>query len=245
MSLFHSPRGFDVNPITESQENLAQSIDNNTVVFATGPAGTGKTFVSVALALSALRHGNTGKLLFTRPAVQAGEDLGFLPGELGEKLAPYVRPFDNILGELLTPKRKHNLKEKGHIDYEPLGFLRGQTIDDCWAVLDEAQNATRSQLKMFLTRLGPDAKALVTGDPEQTDLPHPPDSALSDAEGLLSNVNNISFTHFDESDIVRHNVVEGVIKAYRGAAKAETRRRERQQAQTDESDYSPGIGLSR
>lgn len=228
MSLYRSDKGFNVEPLTRSQENFAQATPNNTVVFATGPAGTGKTFCALAMALSALRQGKTDELMLTRPAVQAGNDLGFLPGDLNEKLEPYMAPFENILSDLLTPERLHNLKEgRDGVQFQPLGFLRGQTIDDCWAVLDEAQNATREELKMFLTRLGPDAKAIVTGDPEQTDLEDPSASALSDAEGLLSNINDITFVNFAEEDIVRNDVVEEVIKAYRNDAKAETDRRRR------------------
>lgn len=215
MSLYHSGKGFDVEPITRSQERFAQAVPNSTVVFALGPAGTGKTFVSIALALSAIREHEADDLLLTRPAVQAGEDLGFLPGELDEKLEPYMRPFDNILSQLLMPKRKHNLKEKGIIDYQPLGFLRGETISDGWAILDEAQNATRDQLRMFLTRLDKGVTALITGDPEQTDLSNPRNSALYDAESLLGGINDVKFVHFSEEDIVRNDIVKEVIKAYR------------------------------
>jgi phosphate starvation-inducible PhoH-like protein len=245
-SIYHSDKGYDINPRTRSQESLAQTVENNTVVFATGPAGTGKTFVSMALALSALKNGKTDELLLTRPAVQAGEDLGFLPGELDEKLAPYVRPFDNILSQLCTPKRQHNLKNgnKG-INYEPLGFLRGQTLDNCWTILDEAQNATRDQMRMFLTRLGPDAKAIVTGDPKQTDLSNPRNSALHDAKGLLSGINDISFVRFGEDEIVRHDVVRSVIKAYRSDSVRKTERRRRSGSEEDagESSIEPSSNL--
>lgn len=231
-TILRTEKGQDVNPRTRSQEQLAQTVDNNTVVFGVGPAGTGKTYVSIALAANALQEGDTDKVLLTRPAVQAGEDLGFLPGELDEKLAPYVRPFDAILSDFYSKHQVHNLKENGQIEYQPLGFLRGQTIDNCWAILDEAQNATEDQLRMFLTRLGPNAKALITGDPEQTDLPNPSTSALSSASRLLSSVHDITFVEFSEDEIVRHDVVKGVIQAYR----KEFKRRAEQRDEASDSD---------
>lgn len=206
-----------------------KSVDNNSVIFATGPAGTGKTFIAIAMALQALRQAKTQNILLTRPAVQAGEDLGFLPGELDEKLEPYTRPFEAILQEMCDEARVHNLKETGAVTYQPLGFLRGQTIRSSWAVLDEAQNATEDQLRMFLTRLGQDSKALITGDPEQTDLQRPSSSALSSAQRLLGGVNDITFVDFSEDDIVRHEVVKDVIKVYRGEFKRRARQRENEE----------------
>lgn len=238
MAIYHSDRGFDVQPKSKSQEDFARSLDNNTVVFATGPAGTGKTYVALALALSALKNDDTDEILLSRPAVQAGNELGFLPGDLDEKLDPYMAPFKNILDDLLKQTTQHNLEEAHNsgIRYQALGFLRGQTINECWAVLDEAQNATRSELEMFLTRLGPDAKAIITGDPKQTDLENPRNSALYDAEGLLSTVNDITFVEFGEDEIVRNDVVKGVIKAYRNAAAADADRRRRRQNSDGNAD---------
>ena len=224
--------GYCIEPKTRGQSQIQQATQNNDVVFVQGPAGTGKTFVSLALAVGMLRREDVGEVMLTRPAVQAGEDLGFLPGELHEKLDPYMRPLYNALHKMLEPQEVHNLRETGKITYQPLGFLRGQTINEC-VLLDEAQNATRSQLEMFLTRLGPSATAFVTGDPEQTDLPQESASALYDAEGLLSGINNITFVNLTEDDIVRHQIVKDVITAYRSSGQTETEYKQ------------PGHGLNR
>lgn len=227
--------GYTIEPKTQGQSRIVQRADHNDVVFTLGPAGTGKTYVSLALAVAALRNGDTDNVILTRPAVQAGEDLGFLPGELHEKLDPYMAPFYGAMSDFLKPEEIHNLQENGQIRYEPLGFLRGQTLDDCYVILDEAQNATRSQLKMFLTRLGKKATAFITGDPEQTDLPRKSASALYDAEFLLRRINGVGFVNLDEDDIVRHRIVKEVISAYRNAAKP---------SDTDTEYQGPGSGLA-
>lgn len=214
-TIFRTPHNNEqIKPKTKGQSQIVEAADHNTVVFANGPAGTGKTFVSLALSMQALHQGHTDQVILTRPAVEAGQGMGFLPGDLTEKLDPYVQPFYQILNRLIGPAALHNYrKSTNQIRFEPLGFLRGQTLDRCYVVLDEAQNATPKQLKMLLTRLGKRADMFVTGDPEQTDLDCK--SALKDAEFRLRGLDDIGFVDLTVEDIVRHNLVRDVIEAYR------------------------------
>ena len=206
--------GTEIKTYNHGQSRILNAADHNDVVIVLGPAGTGKTFVSVALALREIQDGSTDSLMLTRPAVQAGEDLGFLPGELSEKLQPYMAPFYSALRKVLDQANYHNYHENGVISYEPLGFLRGQTINGC-VVLDEAQNATQDQLEMLLTRLGKKGSAFITGDPSQTDLPGHVTGALDRVGAILGHIHGIKIVELSEEDIVRHRIVRDVILAYR------------------------------
>lgn len=212
MEVFRSVTNHVVKTKTRGQERIVHSAGNNDVVFVAGPAGTGKTYVTVAYALARLQNKEVESLVFTRPAVQCGTDLGSLPGELEEKIAPYMAPFVNKVSNILSPEKHLKLKSDNTIRYEPLGFLRGQTLDNAVVILDEAQNASEEQIKMLITRLGPKAQLFITGDPEQTDLHRP---SMQSAIDRLYHINNIGTVHLDTDDIVRHQVVRDVIMAYR------------------------------
>lgn len=220
-TIFRTPHNNEqIKPKTEGQSRIVEAADSHTVVFADGPAGTGKTFVSLAMSMKALCEGHTDEVVLTRPAVEAGEGMGYLPGDLSEKLEPYVQPFIHILHRLIGPTALHNFREQNKIRFEPLSFLRGQTLDRCYVVLDEAQNATPAQLKMLLTRLGKRADMFVTGDPEQTDLDQT--SALRDAEYRLRSLDDVGFVDLTTDDIVRHKLVRDVIEAYRGDSSSDS-----------------------
>jgi phosphate starvation-inducible PhoH-like protein len=215
--IFRTPHsGRPIQTKNRGQSRIVEAATHNSVVFADGPAGTGKTFVSLALSMKALSENKTDEVVLTRPAVEAGDGMGYLPGDLTEKLDPYITPFYQILKELIGQVALNNYREAGKIRFEPLSFLRGQTLDRCYVVLDEAQNATPSQLKMLLTRLGKRADMFVTGDPEQTDLSQT--SALRDAEMRLRGLDDIQFVDLTVDHIVRHSLVKQVIKAYRGGS---------------------------
>ena len=184
------------------------------MIFAIGPAGTGKTYTSVALAVKALKEKNVKRIILTRPAVEAGESLGFLPGDLKEKLDPYLQPLYDALRDMIPHERLENFIEKRVIEVAPLAFMRGRTLDDAFVILDEAQNTTHSQMKMFLTRMGMNAKFIITGDPSQIDLPKNQQSGLQEAMKILQNVEEIGFIHLNESDVVRHPIVKKIILAY-------------------------------
>jgi len=191
-----------------------ESSEKNDVVFAIGPAGTGKTYTAVALAVRALKNREIKRIILTRPAVEAGENLGFLPGDLKEKIDPYLRPLYDALYDMIQGEKVKTYVENGIIEVAPLAFMRGRTLDNAFVILDEAQNATESQLKMFLTRMGPSAKFIVTGDVTQIDLPKNQPSGLVQAIKILSNVKGIDFIYLDAQDVVRHRLVREIIEAY-------------------------------
>jgi phosphate starvation-inducible PhoH-like protein len=185
------------------------------MVFAIGPAGTGKTYTGVALAVKALKEKQVRKIILTRPAVEAGENLGFLPGDLNEKLDPYMQPLYDALRDMIPRETLQNYIEKGTIQIAPLAFMRGRTLDNAFVILDEAQNSTRSQMKMFLTRMGKNAKFMITGDPGQIDLPRRMISGLKEALLILKNTNGIGIVYLDDKDVIRHHLVKKVIDAYK------------------------------
>lgn len=199
---------------TPNQALLVKRVEENDMVFALGPAGTGKTYTAVALAVRALKNRNVKRIVLTRPAVEAGENLGFLPGDLKEKLDPYLQPLYDALRDMLPGDKLANHMESGVIQIAPLAFMRGRTLDHSFVILDEAQNATQSQMKMFLTRMGPSAKFVITGDPTQVDLPRNQPSGLIQAVKLLKNIKGIGFVHLDASDVIRHRLVKEIIHAY-------------------------------
>ena len=205
------------NPIrvkNTGQKVYVESIKKNDVVFGIGPAGTGKTFLAVCLAVSALKNGEVEKIILTRPAVEAGESLGFLPGDLQEKVNPYLRPIYDALYTILGMDHTNRLMERGVIEIAPLAYMRGRTLEECFVILDEAQNTTKSQMKMFLTRLGNRSKMVINGDKSQIDLPKGVESGLVHAETILRGINKIKFVEFSVSDVVRHPVVADIINAY-------------------------------
>ena len=199
---------------TTNLKKLVKETEKKDMVFAIGPAGTGKTYTSVALAARALRDKEVKRIILTRPAVEAGESLGFLPGDLKEKLDPYLQPLYDALRDMIPNEKLEGFMEKKVIEVAPLAFMRGRTLDDAFVILDEAQNTTHSQMKMFLTRMGMNAKFIITGDPSQIDLPRNQQSGLKEAMRILSNVKEIGFVHLTEEDVVRHPVVRKIILAY-------------------------------
>ena len=204
---------------TTNLKKLVKESEKKDMVFAIGPAGTGKTYTSVALAVKALKEKNVKRIILTRPAVEAGESLGFLPGDLKEKLDPYLQPLYDALRDMIPHERLENFIEKRVIEVAPLAFMRGRTLDDAFVILDEAQNTTHSQMKMFLTRMGMNAKFIITGDPTQIDLPKNQQSGLQEAMKILRNVEEIGFIHLNESDVVRHPIVKKIILAYNQSEK--------------------------
>ena len=207
-------RGKPVKAKTVGQQKYIEMIRKNTIVLGVGPAGTGKTFLAVAMAVKALREKQVTRIILTRPAIEAGEKLGFLPGDLQSKIDPYLRPLYDALFEMLGAETYQRLVEKGTIEIAPLAYMRGRTLDDSFIILDEAQNATPEQMKMFLTRLGFNSKAVVTGDLTQTDLPKGQKSGLSAAVKILENIDDIGIHYFTDRDVVRHHLVQKIIQAY-------------------------------
>ncbi len=203
-----------VKPKTLGQKKYVDAIRDNTIVIGVGPAGTGKTYLAVAMAVKAFRNHEVNKIILTRPAVEAGEKLGFLPGDLQEKVDPYLRPLYDALFEMLGPDTFAKQHERGCIEVAPLAYMRGRTLDDAFIILDEAQNTTPEQMKMFLTRLGFNSKIVITGDITQIDLPDSGKSGLIQATKVLKNVDDIFINTFDESDVVRHRLVQDIIRAY-------------------------------
>ncbi|MGA2988944.1 MAG: PhoH family protein [Candidatus Korobacteraceae bacterium] len=203
-----------VQPKSLNQRRYVEAIENNDMVFGIGPAGTGKTYLAVAMAISALLSKRVNRIVLARPAVEAGERLGFLPGTLQEKVDPYLRPLYDAFYELLDPERVDRYLEKNVIEIAPIAFMRGRTLNDCFVILDEAQNTTSEQMKMFVTRLGFNSKAVITGDITQIDLPNASRSGLVEAVTILKNVDGLSFQFFDETDVVRHHLVQRIIRAY-------------------------------
>ncbi|MBR2621199.1 MAG: PhoH family protein [Clostridia bacterium] len=207
-------RGKPIKAKTVGQRRYVNAIRKNTIIFGVGPAGTGKTFLAVAMAVKALRDKQVSRIILTRPAIEAGERLGFLPGDLQSKIDPYLRPLYDALFEMMGPENYQHCVEKQTIEVAPLAYMRGRTLDDSFIILDEAQNATPEQMKMFLTRLGFNSKAVITGDLTQTDLPHGTRSGLSLAVKILQDIEDISIHHFTERDVVRHHLVQKIIQAY-------------------------------
>ena len=207
-------RGKPIKPKTVGQKRYADLIKKNAVVLGVGPAGTGKTFLAVAMAVEALRAKEVSRIILTRPAVEAGERLGFLPGDLQSKIDPYLRPLYDALFEMLGAENYARHVERNTIEIAPLAYMRGRTLDDSFIILDEAQNTTSEQMKMFLTRLGNRSKAVVTGDPSQIDLPYGKKSGLVVAEKILKDIEGIAIHHFTERDVVRHKLVQKIITAY-------------------------------
>ncbi|MGB8623080.1 MAG: PhoH family protein [Paracoccaceae bacterium] len=203
-----------VEPRTEAQKAYVRALYANELAFGIGPAGTGKTYLAVAVAVNMFIGGHVDRIILSRPAVEAGERLGFLPGDMKEKVDPYMQPLYDALNDFLPGKQLAKLMEEKRIEIAPLAFMRGRTLSNAFVVLDEAQNATTMQMKMFLTRLGEGSRMVVTGDRSQVDLPRGVASGLSDAEGLLSGIDNISFNYFTAKDVVRHPLVAKIIEAY-------------------------------
>jgi len=203
-----------INIRSANQQNYVNAIIENDAVFAIGPAGTGKTYLAVARAVEALENSNVKRIILVRPAVEAGEKLGFLPGDLSEKVDPYLRPIYDALYEFIGFEKVNRLIEKHVIEVAPLAFMRGRTLNECYIILDEAQNTTIPQMKMFLTRMGFGSKMVITGDITQIDLPNPSQSGLLDAMKILDNIEQITFCELDSQDIVRHQLVKQIVSAY-------------------------------
>lgn len=209
-----SPRKPQITPKTLGQKKYLQAIEKHDVTFGTGPAGTGKTYLAVAMAVSALYQGNISRIILTRPAVEAGETLGFLPGDLREKLSPYLRPLHDALLDMMPSEEVQRNMEREVIEIAPLAYMRGRTLNNSFVILDESQNTTREQMFMFLTRLGHSSKAIITGDPTQTDLPSTKQSGLTEALLILQKTDGISINEFHQDDVVRHHLVRKIISAY-------------------------------
>jgi phosphate starvation-inducible PhoH-like protein len=205
-----------VQPRSLNQRAYLEAIDQSDMVFGVGPAGTGKTYLAVAMAVAALAAKKVSRIVLVRPAVEAGERLGFLPGTLQEKVDPYLRPLYDALYDLVEPEKVDKMLERNVIEVAPLAFMRGRTLNDAFIIMDEAQNTTSEQMKMFLTRLGNNAKAVITGDVTQIDLPNPRKSGLLEAIDVLKGVDGIRFCHFEHGDVVRHQLVQRIIRAYEG-----------------------------
>ena len=208
------PNGIVVKARTANQRRMVESIVKNDIIFAIGPAGTGKTYTAVALAVRALKNKEIKRIILTRPAVEAGENLGFLPGDLKEKIDPYLRPLYDALDDMIPVEKLKTMLESRIIEIAPLAFMRGRTLDNCFVILDEAQNATDMQLKMFLTRMGPTAKFIVTGDITQIDLPRKQHSGLHTGLRILTDIKGIDIIYLNGDDVVRHKLVKSILKAY-------------------------------
>jgi phosphate starvation-inducible PhoH-like protein len=227
--LVFGPNGKSVRARTINQKRMVQEAEKNDVVFAIGPAGTGKTYTAVALAVRALKNKLVKKIILTRPAVEAGESLGFLPGDLKEKIDPYLRPLYDALDDMIPADKLGYYMSTRVIEIAPLAYMRGRTLDNAFIILDEAQNATDLQIKMFLTRIGANAKAIITGDLTQVDLPKNQRSGLEKAVRILQNIDGIAHIELDEEDVVRHRLVKAIIKAY-----------DRDQKENPPPEYTPG-----
>ena len=214
-TILHGVGGKIIKARTVNQSRLVESIATNDLVFAVGPAGTGKTYTGVAMAVKALKNKDIKRIVLTRPAVEAGENLGFLPGDLKEKLDPYMQPLYDALRDMIPAEKLASYIEKGTIQIAPMAFMRGRTLDDAFVILDEAQNTTHNQMKMFLTRMGKNTKFVITGDPGQIDLPRRVISGLKEALLILSDVKGIDVIQLDGRDVIRHQLVKKVINAYK------------------------------
>ncbi len=213
--ILHGVNGRLIKAQTSNQRKLVDTVRQNDMVFAIGPAGTGKTYTGVALAVKALKNKEVKRIILTRPAVEAGENLGFLPGDLKEKLDPYMQPLYDALRDMIPHEKLDNYIEKGIIQIAPLAFMRGRTLDHAFVILDEGQNTTHAQMKMFLTRMGKNAKFLLTGDPGQIDLPRRVISGLKEALLILKDINGVGMVFLDDKDVIRHKLVKQVIEAYK------------------------------
>lgn len=210
-----SPRRAPIIPKTARQRSYVRTIAGNDLVFGIGPAGTGKTYLAMAMALMALKKGEVNRIILTRPAVEAGEALGFLPGDLKEKIAPYLRPLYDALQDMLEDDERERYVERGIIEIAPLAFMRGRTLNHAFIILDEAQNTTTEQMLMFLTRIGSESRCVITGDTTQIDLPNNKRSGLIEALQALKDVEGIAFCTFEERDVVRHEIVRRIVSAYK------------------------------
>jgi len=208
-----------ITPKSKMQKEYVDAIRHNDIVFGVGPAGTGKTYLAMAMAVNALKKQIISRVILTRPAVEAGESLGFLPGDLQEKITPYLRPLYDALYDMMEIEKIEQCVERGIIEVAPLAYMRGRTLNDSFIILDEAQNSTQEQMKMFLTRIGFDSKAVITGDLTQSDLPSGRTSGLIQVSSLLKDIKGIEFVYFSGDDVVRHELVQEIIRAYEGAAK--------------------------
>jgi phosphate starvation-inducible PhoH-like protein len=215
--LLYGESGRKIRAVTVNQKRLVDEGTMNDLLIAVGPAGSGKTYTAIAMAVKALKEREVKRIILTRPAVEAGEKLGFLPGDFKEKLDPYLQPLYDALRDMIQPRKLIQLIEDGTIQIAPLAYMRGRTLDEAFVILDEAQNATASQFKMFLTRMGPNARFVVTGDDSQVDLPRREDSGLVQAIRILDGIKGISIIRFDDRDIIRHRLVKSIVKAYDGA----------------------------
>ena len=224
--LVFGPNGKSVRARTANQKRLVQQVEKNDIVFAIGPAGTGKTYTAVAMAVRALKNKQVKKIILTRPAVEAGENLGFLPGDLKEKIDPYLRPLYDALDDMIPADKRGYYMSTRTIEIAPLAYMRGRTLDNAFIILDEAQNATDLQIKMFLTRIGANAKAIITGDVTQVDLPRNQKSGLQTAVRILQNIDGIAHIELDEDDVVRHRLVKQILRAYEKERKDEHTRHE-------------------
>jgi phosphate starvation-inducible PhoH-like protein len=224
--LVFGPNGKSVRARTVNQKKLVQQAEKNDIVFAIGPAGTGKTYTAVALAVRALKNKQVKKIILTRPAVEAGESLGFLPGDLKEKIDPYLRPLYDALDDMIPADKLGYYMSTRTIEIAPLAYMRGRTLDNAFIILDEAQNATDLQIKMFLTRIGANAKAIITGDITQVDLPRNQRSGLHTAVRILNNIDGIAHIELDEDDVVRHRLVKLILRAYEKERKQEEKKQE-------------------
>ncbi len=212
--IVYGNRGIVVKAKTANQKRLVEAAKQDDLVFAVGPAGTGKTYTAVAIAVRALKNKEVKKIIITRPAVEAGENLGFLPGDLKEKIDPYLRPIYDALDDMIAPEKLKFYEDNRVIEIAPLAYMRGRTLDNAFILLDEAQNTTTLQMKMFLTRMGPNSRAIITGDKSQVDLPKNQKSGLEDSVRLLKGIKGISFVELDGSDVVRHRLVKDILAAY-------------------------------
>jgi phosphate starvation-inducible protein PhoH and related proteins len=212
-------KGALITPKTKGQIEYVEAIKHNDIVFGVGPAGTGKTYLAMAMAVNALKKGLVRRIILTRPAIEAGESLGFLPGDMQEKVLPYLRPLYDALYDMMDANKVEKFTEQGIIEIAPLAFMRGRTLNEAFVVLDEAQNSTPFQMKMFLTRLGFDSKTVITGDVTQSDLPQNSTNGLVDSEKILKEIKGISFIHLTSQDVVRHELVQRIIEAYEYADK--------------------------
>ena len=238
--IFVTAKGKPVKAKTAGQSRYVEAIRKNTVTLGVGPAGTGKTFLAVAMAVKALKEKQISRIILTRPAIEAGERLGFLPGDLLSKIDPYLRPLYDALGEMLGPETHQKLVEKGVIEVAPLAYMRGRTLDDAFIILDEAQNATPEQIKMFLTRMGFGSKVVVTGDLTQTDLPFGQRSGLSTAIKILDGIEDIAIHYLSEKDVVRHHLVQKIILAYDAYDREQAAKRQQTSKEGNDRDRRDG-----
>jgi phosphate starvation-inducible protein PhoH and related proteins len=235
--ILYGNKGLVVKPKSANQRKLVESAFKNDLVFALGPAGTGKTYIAVAIAVRALKNREVKRIIITRPAVEAGENLGFLPGDLQEKLDPYLRPIYDALSDMVPPEKLKYYQETRVIEIAPLAYMRGRTLHDAFVLLDEAQNTTSEQIKMFLTRMGPNSKVIITGDQTQVDLPNRQKSGLKEALHVLRDVKNIGIVSLSGKDVIRHKLVKSIIEAYE---KDEAQREERTSANPSRKSTDSG-----